>query len=84
MCPIHATLQEYRTVGTEGLPLRVGAPQEVLKSFLTAANQMQSALRGLVLLDVYLPLDWERVVELKFGPRLDNCTHRLYLEIMGK
>ena len=56
----------------------------VLNPLLTAANQMQSALRGLVLLDVRLPLDWERVVELRFGPRLDDCTQCLYLEIMGK
>ena len=49
-----------------------------------AASQLHSALRGLILLDIRIPLQWERVVELKFGPRLQECSHCLYLEIMGK
>ena len=57
---------------------------EALTHNVSAAKQMQFALRGLVLLDVCTPLEWERVVELKFGPRLEDCTQRLYLEVMGK
>lgn len=49
-----------------------------------AAEQMQAAIRGLILLDIDIPMMWERVATLKLGPRLDECTHHLYLEVMGK
>jgi hypothetical protein len=45
---------------------------------------MQAALKGLVLLDVGLPVPWERVVEMRLGPRLNECSHHLFLEVMGK
>ena len=49
-----------------------------------AAGQMQAALRGLVLLEVSLPVPWERLVEMRLGPRLDESSHHLFLEVMGK
>lgn len=52
--------------------------------FECAAEQIQAALRGKVLLDVRLPKQWERNAELEFGPRLGEPSHRLFLEIMGK
>ena len=45
---------------------------------------MASALKGLVLSSVELPREWERIVELKFGPRRSEVSHRLYLEVMAK
>jgi len=45
---------------------------------------MQAALKGLVVLEVRLPVPWERVVEMRVGPRLEECSHHLFLEVMGK
>lgn len=45
---------------------------------------MHSALRGLVLLQVELPEEWERILRLDFGPRMGEVSHTLFLEVMGK
>lgn len=50
-----------------------------------AGEQLQAALAGLVLLEVALPRAWERVVRLRFGPRLsDPPSAALWLEVMGR
>ncbi len=42
-------------------------------------------LKGLVLLDVEIPRAWERVVQLKFGPRAsEDATRHVYAEIQAR
>ncbi|PNW73302.1 hypothetical protein CHLRE_14g627150v5 [Chlamydomonas reinhardtii] len=49
------------------------------------AEQVHSALTGLVLVGVELPAAWERVAALRFGTRPgEPPSHSLYLEIMAR
>lgn len=42
-------------------------------------------LAGKVLTHAAMPCAWERVAELRFGPRIsENPSHLLYLEVMGR
>jgi predicted ribosome quality control (RQC) complex YloA/Tae2 family protein len=48
-------------------------------------EQLDAAVRGLVLTDVTLPQWWERVVRFSLAPRLDAAVSvQLYCEIMGR
>ena len=59
--------------------------QSCLRQAACAGEQLQAALGGLVLLEVALPRAWERVVRLRFGPRLsDPLSSSLWLEVMGR
>ena len=52
---------------------------------LLSGEQIQSQVRGLVLLDATVPQQWERVVQLSFGPRPGTPpTHHIFFEVMGR
>lgn len=52
---------------------------------VAAGEQIQSQIRGLVLLDATIPQVWERVVQLSFGKRPGTpASLHIFFEIMGR
>ena len=50
-----------------------------------SGEQIQSQIKGLVLLDATIPQAWERVVQLSLGKRPGtSATLHIYFEIMGR
>ena len=50
-----------------------------------SGEQIQSQIKGLVLLDATIPQAWERVVQLSLGKRPGTpATLHIYFEIMGR
>ena len=50
-----------------------------------SGEQIQSQIKGLVLLDATIPQAWERVVQLSLGKRPGtSATLYIYFEIMGR
>jgi len=53
--------------------------------FCCSGEQIQSQIKGLVLLDATIPQAWERVVQLSLGKRPGTpATLHIYFEIMGR
>lgn len=62
------------------------APQRgAISEAFSFGERLHAGLRGLILMDVVLPVAYERVVQFKFGKRQEGemeCS--VWCEIMGK